>query len=153
MATKNPIDDIISLGEKLAAARDLIDRTETLEQACGEAESRIAALRSAERDLEADCSRRRVQLNEQEQGAIVQATAIKDAARAEASEHLNRARAAVVILTASAEARVADLDAAAVEKAAACETLEAEETRLAQSVEALRAELADMHDRIKRFVA
>lgn len=142
------VNEIIRFAERLREAEEKLKRLDSVEQACGEAESRLASLRAQEHRLEADCSKRRVQLNEQENGAKVQAEAIRKAAEADAAKLRQAATDWCRAQQEEALANLATIDDAVKEKRATIANLEDDEARLAQAVVRLRSELESLRARV-----
>lgn len=143
-----PIRDLIDLGRKLEEAGEKIARLESVEQAIGETEARLAAARAQEARLEREASQARVARNEEMLGAQVQAEAILAAAVSESARVRQKATDWCAAERQAALADVERLSDEANERRAEIATLEDEESRLAQSVTALKAELEAIKSRL-----
>lgn len=133
------VTDVIRLADKLRECQALVDREASLEQACAETQSRLLALRAEEEKARGAAYQARDFLNQQAEGARVQADAIVSAARAAARKATSDAEIASAASKAAGERVVFDLACRRDALQESCSLLEAAESTLGQKVAALQS--------------
>ena len=142
------VNDILRLADKLREAQALADRTDSLEQACKEAEARLTDLRAQEEAARLRADQARVFLNDQEVGARAQADAIVSAARAAARREMADAQAAIDRERAEAATALIELTEKRDALQESCTLLEAAESTLGQKVASLQSALASLRSQL-----
>lgn len=142
----NAVGDIILLGEKLREARDLVLRSDTLENSCRETEARLESLRVVQAQLRAENAAAEAQARETLETAERQATGLLNQARelakrlaAESDAQCAGARAAAEAEAAAATAEVARLREAKRALVEECDGLNVARHDLKAEIESLRS--------------
>lgn len=142
------INDIVKLAEKLKAAEEKIARLDSLEQAIGEAEARLAGLRADEVAAERARAQARAAANEQHESAKVQAEAIRAAAVADARRVLMEAEQSSFARTAEARQELEAMERSVAARRADLDQLWSEKKSLEQAVATLKLELESLRARL-----
>lgn len=145
---KDAISEFLHLADVVRVAADLARREASLDQAIGEAEARLAGLRSDETSLAYGLAQEQASIDRQIAGARAQAESIVKAAEETARRTLVNLEETCRARESKAASVIAHCEAYEAQLRDRISILEAEEAALGQSVASLRSDLIALRARL-----
>jgi len=138
---RNILQDLIALADGARAAQELVDRKSSVEQACREAEGRLASLRDEESKAGASIARANREAADLVAQAKARAEQVVAKANTEATSVWSEVDARCSRTEAESKVKLKDLEKKIYAKNDLLADLERQEAAVGQSVAALRADL------------